>query len=179
MMTHTSRLLCASALLASFLLVGLGQSSGLGHSLLAAAESKSNKKSEATAETSVTHRLPRYFASIIDDDQRAQMQVIRAGYETKLMALRQELSELEAAQLKELEELLTSSQRKSLDEMRSRSGNGASRTKSASTAKSTGNSSDSSSQSARSKTKQPTKPTTKPTTKPSKGSSKSRSKDAD
>ena len=176
MMAHTSRLLCASGLLASFLLVGLGQSAGLGNSLPAAGESKSNKKSDAAAEARVTHRLPRYFASIIDNDQRAQMQEIRAGYETKLAALRQEMSELEAAQLKELEELLTSGQRKALDEMRASSGKDEGTTKSATTTKATGNSSDSSSKPTRSKTK----PTTlKPTTKSSKGSSKSSAKSSD
>jgi signal transduction histidine kinase len=70
----------------------------------------------------VSLRLPRHFSSIVTADQRAEMQKVQAGYQEKISELRKKLDELEAAQLKELEGLLTAAQRKTLDEMRSSAG---------------------------------------------------------
>lgn len=116
-MAHTPGRLGVSTLLASLLWLGLTQGSD------AAEESKSQRAKSSSktsgAETSrVSFRLPRYFASIVDDEQRAALHEIQASYQTKITALELELAELEAAQLKELEGLLTSAQRKTLEAMR-------------------------------------------------------------
>ncbi len=164
MMAHKSGPLWASALLASCLLTGLGHSYGISRSLGAGPEAgagadtksqrtKSSKTSKTTEGTRVTTRLPRYFASLVDDGQRAELQEIQSGYLKKIMALRQELAELEAAQLKEMESLLTSSQRKALEEMRAGSSKAKTAEKSSSNSKSSGKSSRSSSQSSSARSK--------------------------
>lgn len=115
--------------IAGLLMLGLlvgASSSGLGSAPAAQAEATSqapkkkvSKQQDEDPGQQVTLRLPRYFASIIDDEQRTEIQRVQSGYQVKITALQQELAALEAAQMKELEGLLTSSQRKKLDEMRS------------------------------------------------------------
>ena len=118
MMRHHSGRLCAGTLLAGLLWLGLVQTSW------AVKESKSDgaKSSKKPAEVEVgkvSFRLPRYFAAIIDSEQRAEIQEIQASYHERIAALQQQLDELEAAQLKELEGVLTAAQRKTLAERRS------------------------------------------------------------
>ncbi len=138
-MAHTLGRLSAGALLASFLWLGLTHASGAVKESKSE-KSKSGKKSEAAETAKVSFRLPRYFASIIDDEQRSEIQEIQASYHDKIVALQQELDELEAAQLKKMEGVLTAAQRKTLDEMRSGSSKGGSGTSKSSPAKASGSS---------------------------------------
>ena len=95
------------------------------------AETKSTKPSKRT-EQSVSFRLPRYFASLVDDEQRAKLKKIQAGYHARIVSLRMELDELEQEQLKEMERVLTTSQRKSLLQLRGDAGRKVSRSSSTS-----------------------------------------------
>ena len=126
MMVHTSGRFWASTLLAGFLSLGLIDASGAVKDSKSqkskSQKSKSTEKSEAVETTTVSYRLPRYFASIIDDEQRSEMQEIQASFHEKIAAIQQELDELEAARMKALEGVLTTSQRKMLTEMRSNAG---------------------------------------------------------
>lgn len=79
-------------------------------------QGKSNAKSK---EPELTGRLPRYFASIVDDDQRQEVYAVQATYREQIEALEQELKKLKIAELSAMEKVLTSTQRKKLAEMRS------------------------------------------------------------
>ena len=95
------------------------------------AETKSAKPKKP-AEQSVSFRLPRYFASLVDDEQREKLKKIQAGYHARIVSLRMELDELEQEQLKEMERVLTTSQRKSLLQLRGDAGRNVSRSSSTS-----------------------------------------------
>jgi hypothetical protein len=125
MMVLTSSRLWSSALLASFCWFGLV------HGSWAAEESKSqraksSKRPQEVETATVSFRLPRYFASIIDEDQRGAIREIQSSYHARILALQQQLAELEASQLKEIEGLLSTAQRKALVELRAASNKGAS-----------------------------------------------------
>jgi Spy/CpxP family protein refolding chaperone len=63
-------------------------------------------------------RLPRFFASLVDDEQRQQMYEIRESYRPQIEALEKQLDELRAKELTAMEKVLTAAQRKQLAEMR-------------------------------------------------------------
>ncbi len=93
--------------------------SGIAEETKSKRSSKSKKAVEEKVEDKLTGRLPRYFASLVDEDQRSEIYEIQAGYLEKISELEAELAELRAAQLKEIEEVLTSTQKKALDDLRS------------------------------------------------------------
>ncbi len=81
-------------------------------------ESKSESKTEVKKEADGTGRLPRYFASLVDDTQRAKIYQMQEKYRDKIAALRKEIEELESKQMAEFETVLTASQRKELQTLR-------------------------------------------------------------
>jgi hypothetical protein len=84
--------------------------------------SKSSSKStraETVKQEPTAGRLPRYFASLVDDEQREEIYQIQAKYGEKIAELEKELAELEKEQLKAMEKVLTADQRKELDALRS------------------------------------------------------------
>lgn len=95
------------------------------------AEEKSTKRSskstrKATTEepaSTITRRLPRHFASIVDSEQRQEIYEIQATFQAKIRELEEALAELEAEQMEEIEQVLTSTQRKQLTELRQESRN--------------------------------------------------------
>lgn len=95
---------------------------GLGFIEVARAAERSSgaksKSKDSVESAELTFRLPRYFSSIVDDDQRTQIRQIQISYHDKMEPLREELAELEAAQLKAIEALLSSAQRKALEQLR-------------------------------------------------------------
>ncbi|MEM8667825.1 MAG: hypothetical protein AAGG48_09940 [Planctomycetota bacterium] len=87
-----------------------------------AAEKKSasgkSSKSETEKQESVGGRLPRYFASLVDDEQREEIYQIQAKYRKQITELEEELAELEMEQLEAMEKVLSTTQRKELAAMR-------------------------------------------------------------
>lgn len=84
------------------------------------AETKSRKS--ATARQGPSGRLPRYFASLVDEEQRAEIYEIQDSFREKLAALQKELAELKESEMSAIEEVLTATQRKKLAEMRASAG---------------------------------------------------------
>ena len=78
---------------------------------------KSGKASTTKQETS-GGRLPRYFSSLVDDEQREEIYQIQAKYREQIAELEQQLAELEMEQLEAMEKVLTTTQRKELASMR-------------------------------------------------------------
>ena len=64
-------------------------------------------------------RLPRYFSSLVDDEQREEIYQIQAKYRKQIQELEKELAELEQDQLGAIEKVLTTAQRKELASLRS------------------------------------------------------------
>lgn len=139
MMTHTTKLLSVGVLLSGLVWLGASQA------VWAAERSKGSKsganRTADSAETQKrTFRLPRYFSSIVDDEQKSEIREIQISYYDKIQALRTELAELQAEELEELEAVLTSTQRKTLNEMRSEATKSGTRQSSRSKKTSTGGS---------------------------------------
>jgi TolA-binding protein len=84
--------------------------------------------------TTLRGRLPRYFASLVDDGQRQDIYQIQASYRERIKELQAELAKLELEQMTEIEETLTSTQHKKLGEMRQRSVRGGAKSSSKSAA---------------------------------------------
>lgn len=63
-------------------------------------------------------RLPRYFAGLINQDQRIQIQDIQLEYHSKIAELEEELKSLKRSEMDALEQILTPSQRKLLEKKR-------------------------------------------------------------
>lgn len=90
-------------------------------------------RSESASRAAPKGRLPRYFASLVDKDQRAEIYEIRASFRKKLETLQKELAELKESEMASIEEVLTATQRKKLAEMRESAANPTKLTKSDST----------------------------------------------
>ena len=122
MMSRRSRCCWAGMLLAMGVGLGVIQgASGAASGVANAAERSSGarSKSKGSAESAApSFRLPRYFSSIVDDQQRSKIRQIQISFHDKMEPLREELAELEAAQLDAIEKLLSSSQRKTLEQLR-------------------------------------------------------------
>lgn len=120
-----------------------------------AAETKSKRSTKTTktvaANKEVSQRLPRYFASIVDREQRTTIYEIQASYQQEIAKLQDELAALQATQLEEIEEVLTKDQLTALEQMRSGKSKPASKSKSTA-GKSTAKKSPSRSTSSRKKT---------------------------
>lgn len=66
----------------------------------------------------ISVRLPRYFAGIVDQQQRSVIQAIQLRYRHQIEALEKELESLRGQQLHEMEAVLTESQLKLLNQKR-------------------------------------------------------------
>ncbi len=84
----------------------------------AAASIEKTSKSTKGKTTRNSGRLPRYFASLVDDEQRQEIYKIQASYREKIEELEAELAKLEVAQMSEIEEVLTATQLKKLSGLR-------------------------------------------------------------
>jgi len=88
-----------------------------------AVEKKSSRskstKSATVKKEAVGGRLPRYFSSLVDEEQRWEIYEIQAKYRDQIEELEKELAELEMEQLEAMEKVLTTSQRKELAALRS------------------------------------------------------------
>ena len=63
-------------------------------------------------------RLPAYFASIVDSQQREAIYKIRASMATRIADLEKQLEELRQAEMREIEGVLTDGQREQLETLR-------------------------------------------------------------
>lgn len=63
-------------------------------------------------------RLPRYFAGIVDQQQRLVIQEIQLRYRNQIEAMEKELEQLRGQQVREMEAVLTESQLKLLNQKR-------------------------------------------------------------
>lgn len=75
-------------------------------------------KSAAVKKEAGSGRLPRYFASLVNEEQRDEIYQIQLKYREKIEELEKELAELEMEQLEAMEKVLTTSQRKELASLR-------------------------------------------------------------
>ena len=82
-------------------------------------KTKTTSSKKAAAKTEVKGRLPRYFASIVDEKQRTEIYTIQSEYRAKIEALEKELAKLRAAELDSIEDVLTSTQKRKLTSLRS------------------------------------------------------------
>ena len=81
-------------------------------------KSKGRSKQTGSEKLDVTGRLPRHFASLVDEEQRREIYLIQARYHEKIAEIHKQLAELESEQMKEIEKVLTTAQRKSLRGLR-------------------------------------------------------------
>jgi hypothetical protein len=63
-------------------------------------------------------RLPRYFAGLVDEQQRSQIQEIQLQFRSRITKLERELGELKQEEQQAIEQVLTPAQRKLLDKKR-------------------------------------------------------------
>ena len=104
-------LVCA---LASFCVTAIG------------AEKKSSTKSTKTTaskaktadQEELTGRLPRYFSSLVDEEQRDEIYEIQTSYRDKIEELEQQLADLRSKEMAAIEKVLTTTQRKELADLR-------------------------------------------------------------
>jgi Spy/CpxP family protein refolding chaperone len=81
--------------------------------------SRKTSKSAAAKQEMSGGRLPRYFAGLVDDEQREEIYQIQLKYREQIQELEKELAELEQEQLGAMEKVLTTTQRKELAALRS------------------------------------------------------------
>ncbi|MDG2219962.1 MAG: hypothetical protein P8L85_01180 [Rubripirellula sp.] len=81
--------------------------------------SRKTSKSAAAKQEMSGGRLPRYFAGLVDDDQREEIYQIQSKFREQIQELEKELAELEQEQLGAMEKVLSTAQRKELASLRS------------------------------------------------------------
>lgn len=79
-----------------------------------------NASGETTESTASVPRgrLPRYFAAIVNDEQRTAIYDIQSQTQKEVAALEQQLAALKAAEMTKIEALLSAAQRQQLEAMR-------------------------------------------------------------
>ena len=84
---------------------------------------KSNSELKVTSDSreTVKGRLPRYFASLVNSDQRMEIYLIQAKFRDQISELKQKLEKLELEQMRDIEAVLTTEQREKLLEFRNSS----------------------------------------------------------
>lgn len=99
----------------------------IGSGVVCRAAEKSTSKSQGKKGRSSTQvasslgtagRLPRFFASLVDDQQRMEIYEIQTSYRPRFQKLEKQLAQLEAAEMRDMEKVLSTSQRKKLLAMR-------------------------------------------------------------
>jgi hypothetical protein len=84
-------------------------------------EESTRSETQPITMRSTTMRLPRYFAGIVDQQQRMLIQEIQLSFRDRIELLEQELEQLRLEQMTEIEGVLTEAQRKLLDQKRDQS----------------------------------------------------------
>ncbi len=69
----------------------------------------------------VKGRLPRYFASLVNSEQRIEIYLIQSKFRGQISELKQQLEKLEAKQMQDIEAVLTADQRDKLFDFRNNS----------------------------------------------------------
>ena len=84
---------------------------------------KGNSELRVTSDSreTVKGRLPRYFASLVNSDQRMEIYLIQAKFRDQISELKQQLEKLELKQMRDIEAVLTTEQREKLLEFRNSS----------------------------------------------------------
>lgn len=84
---------------------------------------KGNSELKVTSDSreTVKGRLPRYFASLVNSDQRLEIYLIQAKFHDQISELKQQLEKLELKQMRDIEAVLTTEQREKLLEFRNSS----------------------------------------------------------
>lgn len=93
----------------------------------AGAEKKSTRSTKSTASKTkattekeeLTGRLPRYFSSLVDENQREEIYEIQASYRDAIQELEEKLAALKKDEMAAMEKVLTTTQRKTLASLRS------------------------------------------------------------
>ncbi|MAI31646.1 MAG: hypothetical protein CMM07_08250 [Rhodopirellula sp.] len=86
-------------------------------------EAKGNSERGITSESRemVKGRLPRYFASLVNSEQRIEIYLIQSKFRDQISELKQQLEKLEAKQMQDIEAVLTADQRDKLFDFRNNS----------------------------------------------------------
>lgn len=66
-------------------------------------------------------RLPRYFGSLVNSEQKIEIYLIQAKFRDQISKLKQELEKLESQQMQDIEAVLTTDQRQKLFDFRNSS----------------------------------------------------------
>ena len=120
-------------LLCSISTVALGQTKS-SKSTRSSSKTTSQKSQANETEKELTGRLPRYFASLVDDEQRQEIYAIRNDFRDEIEALEKKLAALKVKEMQAVEKVLTTTQRRKLASLRDA---GASKTASTSKSSST------------------------------------------
>ncbi len=100
--------------------------------VIAAAQDKTQNKTQGAnapseqgvasdSREAVKGRLPRYFASLVNSDQRTEIYRIQAKFRDQIAELKQQLEKLESKQMQDIEAVLTTGQREKLNDFRNSS----------------------------------------------------------
>lgn len=122
-MSHAWGRYTLALLLAGSCWIGVAQQFGTAQEASGRPMVKSSAGGESTGASKPTRRLPRYFGSIVDQQQRLEIYQIQAGYQEQIAELEQTLAELESAQMQEIEAVLTDSQYEQLVAKREQAAN--------------------------------------------------------
>lgn len=81
---------------------------------------KGNSEREVTSDSreTIKGRLPRYFASLVNSEQRLEIYLIQAKFRDQIAELKQQLEKLESKQMQDIEGVLTTGQREKLFDFR-------------------------------------------------------------
>lgn len=102
--------------------MGVGGAAAMASLLLtitisAAAQKSGDKKSDSGAEEKTRHRLPDYYADLVDDKQRQEIYDIQDEYGPKIDKLKDELQAMIEERDAKCEKVLTPDQRKKVKEL--------------------------------------------------------------
>lgn len=81
-----------------------------GNSAIDEQASRSGEKPQAMEESPLVRRLPRYFAAVVDSQQRAEIYRIRGVFREQILQLEQQLLEVRRAELEAVENVLSAEQ---------------------------------------------------------------------
>ena len=81
----------------------------------------SERGATSVSRETVKGRLPRYFASLVNSEQRIEIYLIQAKFRDQIAELKQQLEKLESKQMQDIEAVLTTGQREKLFDFRNSS----------------------------------------------------------
>ena len=82
------------------------------------AKGNSARNVKPDSRETVKGRLPRYFASLVNSEQRIEIYLIQAKFRNQISELKQQLEKLESKQMQDIEAVLTTDQREKLLDFR-------------------------------------------------------------